>query len=105
MRRRLQRYVWVGVLPVFGGMFAVLNGKLGAAGTARPLSIAPVQGEWLNVSHQAEVEKHRAGGKREKAKSGGGYPGQGVGRMQKSWPEKGAATSRPPPRWGSVGGC
>ena len=45
MRRRLQRYVWVGVLPVFGGMFAVLNGKLGAAGTARPLSIAPAQGD------------------------------------------------------------
>ena len=36
-------------------------GPDGAAGTARPLSIAPAQGEGVDVSHQAEAEKHRAG--------------------------------------------
>ena len=61
MRRRLQRYVWVGVLPVFGGMFAVLNGKLGAAGTARPLSVAPAQWEEcpLLVNFCANVPRGR----------------------------------------------
>ena len=44
-------------------------------------------------------KKHRAGGKRKKAKNGGNYPGQGNSRMQKLWPEKEAATSRPPPRY------
>ena len=36
-------------------------GPDGAAGTARPLSVAPAQGDRVRVSHQAEVEKYRAG--------------------------------------------
>ena len=43
---------------------------------ALPLSVDPAQGEGLNVSYQAEVEKYRASGKRKKVKSGGSYPGQ-----------------------------
>ena len=35
-------------------------GPDGAAGTARPLSVAPAQGEEVDVSHQAEAEKYRA---------------------------------------------
>ena len=75
MRRRLQRYVWVGVLPVFGGMFAVLNGKLGAAGTARPLSIAPAQGEWLNVSRQTVVRTAPRERKAKESEERGKLPG------------------------------
>ena len=66
---------------------------------APPLSVDPAQWDIFFVSHQAEVEKYRAGGKREKAKSGGDYPGQGVGPVKTPWPDKEAGTARPPPRY------
>ena len=75
-------------------------GPDGAAGTARPLSVAPAQWEGLDVSHQTEegtAPRERKAKEGEKRRD---YPGQGNSRMQKLWPEEGAATSRPPPRCG-----
>ena len=40
-------------------------------------------------------EGHRVGEKQRRAKNGDNYPGQGVGRIQKFWPEKGTGTARP----------
>ena len=74
-------------------------GPDGAAGTARPLSVAPAQGERVDVSHQAEMEKAPRGRKAKEGEKRRDYPGQGNSRMQKLWPEEGAATSRPPPRY------
>ena len=55
-------------------------GPDGAAGTARPLSVAPAQWDEgpLLVNFCSNVprgRKAKEGGKREKVKSGGSYPG------------------------------
>ena len=68
-----------------------------AAGTAAP-SIAPAQGEGVDVSHQAEAESTARAKSQRRQKNGGNYPGRGVGRIQKSWTAKGAGTARPPSR-------
>ena len=74
-------------------------GRTGQRAQPAP-SIAPAQGDRVRVSHQAVV---RTAPRERKAKEGEkrrDYPGQGNSRMQKLWPEEGAATSRPPPRCG-----
>ena len=55
-------------------------GPDGAAGTARPLSVAPAQGERVDVSHQAEMEKAPRGRKAKEGEKRRKLPGVG------SWP-------------------
>ena len=68
------------------------------------LSIAPAQGEGVDVSHQAEAESTARAKSQRRQKNGGNYPGRGVGRIQKSWTAKGAGTPAHRRARGNVGG-
>ena len=73
-------------------------GPDGAAGTARPLSVAPAQWDEcpLLVNFCSNVPRGRKAKEGEKRRK---LPGAGRTKIKKDGPEKGAATSRPPPRY------